>query len=125
MTAVVLEVYNSSVLIKTDWGSIMGRWCSHEPIRAKKYILELDCDDIVSPESVQESLSNEPYIMNYGDKVILCGKVEEIEDGVMFVRVGEDLLMLNILLDSEYKKYINQYVNITLSCIQFYDTGLC
>ena len=125
MTAVTVEINEEMVLVKTDLGSFTGKWCSEKPIKHKQYILELDCEDIVTPSCIQFAGSNEFFIKNCGEHVILCGKVEEVEEGLMYVRVGQDILMLYILPNHTYEKYINHYVQFNLSVICFYNTDLC
>ena len=125
MNAIVIETYGDMTLVQTPFGNVVGKWCSDKPVALKKYILELDCDDIVTPENIQTTVTSKPFIANRTDRVTICGLVEEIEDRLMYVRIEGDLLMLDILPISAYEKFINHYVQINLSSIHFYDTGLC
>lgn len=125
MNAVVTKVYDDIVHIKTDYGSAFGKWCSNEPIIEKRYIIELDCNDIVVPESVKIISACSPSIMYHDECVVIRGYVEQIEDDILFLRVAEDLLMLNVASAFDSRDYINKYVCIRLSNISFYDTGLC
>ncbi len=54
----------------------------------------------------------------------LTGLVEVIEDDIMFLRIGTDLVMLEMEHDSNYSRYIGQYVRVELFKLQLYDIGL-
>ena len=50
--------------------------------------------------------------------------IEEIQDKVMVLRLLNSLMMLEISSNSDFAQYIGHYVNVRMSEIRLYDTGI-
>lgn len=125
MEAVLLEVKGDKAVVSTDVGVIEGKWFSETSICTRRYIIELDCDDIVDICNIKYSKEKISNISNEDTEVVLTGIVGEIEDRVLYLRVLDDIIMLKIKHKDEYEKFINEHVSIKVSGINFFDTGIC
>ena len=112
------------VRVYTAIGCFNGIWCSSTPEVSKRYIVELDSDDVLTSDAVELSTSCNPRI-EYVDQIInITGFVEEIQDEVMILRLQKSLMMLEISSSLDFVQYIGHYVRVRLSEIKLYDTGI-
>jgi len=112
------------VRVNTAIGCFNGIWCSSKPIVSKRYIVELDSDDVLTTDAVEFSNSRIPCIENVDQTIKITGYVEEIQDGVMILRLQKTLIMLAISSSLSFVQYIGHYVRVRLSKIKLYDTGI-
>lgn len=120
----IIDNQANTVQVSTAIGYFNGVWCSSTPVVSKKYIVELDSDDVLTSAVVELSDSHNPHI-EYVDQVInITGFVEEIQDEVMVLRLHKSLMMLEISCSMDFMQYIGQYVRVKLSEIKLYDTGV-
>ena len=120
----IIDNKKDKAQVSTAIGCFYGTWCSSTPVISKKYIVELDCDDILTSDVVELSPSFNPRIEYAGQAVNITGFVEEIQDQVMILRIQKSLMMLEISSDLDFVQYIGHYVRITLSEIKLYDIGI-
>ncbi len=112
------------VRINTAIGSFNGIWCSSTPVVSKKYIVELDSDEVLTSDAVVLSNSSNPRIEYVDQTIYITGFVEEIQDEVMILRLQKSLMMLEISSSLDFVQYIGHYVRVRLSEIKLYDTGV-
>lgn len=125
MEATVIKINGGSVHVETDIGDFVGVWRSSVPAALKRYILELDCDDIITTENLRLSSIHTPYIKNIDGSTCLNGYVEEIEDNVMIFRLQKTIMMLKTSEQVERSVFEKRFVCVSLQTINLYDTGLC
>lgn len=124
MEILIVDRQDDCVHVCSSFGTFFGIWCSSSPPELKKYVVELDSDDVITPNMLTFSSIKLPYIESRDDATYLGGIVEEIENNVMFLRIGTDLIMLETVHDSDYSRYIGQFVQVALFKLQLYDLGL-
>ena len=124
MEAHVIKINSNKVQVYTRFGCVWGEWCSPVPADLKKYILEIDSDDIITFDNIRLSKYLEPQMKYDNGNVCLNGTVDEIEDGVMILRLSNAIVMLQIQNDRDFSIFVNKFVCVTLKNIQFYDTGI-
>ena len=112
------------VQVNTAIGCFRGIWCTPKPVVFKRYIVELDCDDVLALDAVEFSNSCDPCIECVDNAVYINGFVEEIQDAVMVLRLQKSLMMLELSPGLDFVPYVNHYVRIRLSEIKIYDTGI-
>ena len=91
---------------------------------SKRYIVELDSDDMLTSDAVELSNSCNPWIEHVDQTINITGFVEEIQDEVMILRLQKSLMMLEISSSLDFVQYIGHYVRVRLSEIKLYDTGI-
>ena len=120
----IIGKQNDYVYAYSSFGAFFGIWCSQSPPELKTYVVELDTNDIISADMLTFSPIKQPSIRSRDDVTYLTGLVEVIEDNLIFLRIGADLVMLEMAHDSDYSRYVGQYVQVMLSKLRLYDLGL-
>lgn len=124
MNAIVVNCNGNRVQVKSHIGCFEGIWCSDKSVEYRQYDFELASDDIITQQSLRFSTISVPSVGNYEDAIILNGLVEAAEDDVLFLRLSDDVLMLDHSHDSDLAQYVGRYVQVRLSEIKLYDTGI-
>lgn len=124
MEVQIIDNWADVVRVNTAIGCFIGIWCSSTPVVSKRYIVELDSDDVLSPDAVELSNSYNPSIEHVDQTINIIGFVEEVQDEVMFLRLHESLMMLEIFSSLDFAQYIGHYIRVRLREIKLYDTGI-
>lgn len=124
MEATIIKIDKDTVYISTPVGSFNGIWCSPTPVCHKRYIVELDSNEVLSAHAISITKDVRPAIEEENGYLCISGYVEEIEDDVLFLRIHTDILMLEIECTADCSKFIDQFVRIYLSKINLYDVDL-
>lgn len=124
MESEIVSIKDDTVMVVTPMGSFWGNWRSSIRACYGKYNLELDCDDILEPLSIKHSSSEIPSIHESNGGIVISGMVEQIEDGLLYLRISTDLLMLEISDSINLSQFIHRYVDIFLSHIDLYPIDL-
>lgn len=124
MEVLIVDKQEDKVRVNTEIGWFNGIWCSLEPVVSKKYIVELDSDEVLTLNEIELSSFKNPCIEYANETTYITGKVEEIQDNMMILRLQKSIMMLEILSDINFTHYIGNYVRISLSEIKLYDTGI-
>lgn len=120
----IVDNHANIVLVNTAIGCFKGIWCSSTPVVSKRYIVELDSDDVLTSDAVELLNSCNPWIEYVDQTINITGFVEEIQDEVMILRLQKSLMMLEISSSLDFVQYIGHYVRVRLSEIKLYDTGI-
>ena len=108
MEVLIIEKQDYDVHACSSFGSFWGLWCSPFPPECKRYAIELDSTDILTPNMITISSTKKQYIERRDEATYLNGLVEEIEDELLFLRFDTDLIMLNLGHDYDYSRYVGQ-----------------
>ena len=120
----IVDNQKDIVRVNTAIGCFNGIWCSSPPVISKRYVVELDSDDVLTLDAVEFSNSSNPCIEYMAQTINIIGFVEEIQDEVMILRLQKSLIMLKIVDSLDFVQYIGHYVRVRLSEIKLYDTGI-
>ena len=120
----IVDNQGDTVRVNTAIGCFNGIWCSSTPVVSKRYIVELDSDDVLNSDEVELSNSCNPCIEHVDQMINITGFVEEIQDNVMILRLQKSLMMLEISSGFDFVQYSGHYVRVRLSKIKLYDTGI-
>lgn len=112
------------VRVNSAIGCFNGIWCSSTPVVSKRYIVELDSDEVLTLDAVKPSNSCNPCIEYVDQTINITGYVEAIQEKVMILRLQKSLMMLEISSNLDFVQYIGHYVHVRLSEIKLYDTGI-
>lgn len=123
MEVLILGKQNNFVQVQTAIGSFCGIWCSATPIISKKYIVELDSDTILTLDDIELTDYNEPSIQGTTGITYIIGLVEEIREDIMFLRLQNAILMLEILPNPDFIQCLGRYIKLEISNLMLYDTG--
>ena len=124
MEVQIIEICSNVVSVKTAIGNFNGIWCSPTLDIFKRYIVELESDEVLTPDVIKFSSSNKPCIEAVCNNINVTGFVEEIHDNVMIFRLQKTLMMLEICSHAEFIQYLGHYVVVILGEIKLYDTGI-
>ena len=124
MEVQIVDNQAKTVCVHTTIGCFNGIWCSQTPVISKRYIVEMDSDEVLTLDDVEFSKSCEPCIEQAGKIINITGFVEEIQDEVMVLRVQKSLMMIGIISDFDFWQYNGHYVCVKLREIRLYDTGI-
>ena len=86
--------------------------------------MELDSDEVITPDVINISDDRNASIKSINGMVYLVGLVEEIQDKVIILRLQKTIMMLEVSNEFDFTQYIGHYVNVTLGDINLYDTGI-
>lgn len=120
----IVDKWADIVLVNSAVGCFKGIWCSSTPVVSKKYIVEIDSDDVLTKNEVELSNSCTPCIENVDQETVITGLVKQIQDNVMVLCLQKSIVMLEVSDSSNFLKYIGHYIHVTLSGIKLYDTGI-
>jgi len=120
----IIDKQDDCILACSSLGIFWGIWRSSSPPELKSYIVELDTDDIITPELLTPSFVKLPYIESRDGVTYLTGLVERIEDDVLILRLYETLMMIQIEQATEMLQYCDRFVCIGVKQIQIYDVGI-
>lgn len=121
----IVDCWADIVRVNSAIGCFNGVWCSSLPAVAKRYIVELDSDEVLTPEAVEASNSSKPWIAYVDQTINLTGLVEAVQDEVMILRLHDSLMMIEISSMPDFVQYVGRYVHVRLGEIKLYDTGIC
>lgn len=125
MKAKVIPCGNrKTVSIQTEIGEISGIWCSPDFPQERIYFVEYDSNEIISPTSIQRSALTEFKIACERGGIILNGYAEEVENSILYLRLLDDIVMLDLAANYNYSSFLGHYVEVFLSEINLYDTGI-
>lgn len=121
MKITVLNILYDMVHVSTDIGDFIGYWCSNSSPQKKDYQVELDYDKILMPEDINASNDCRYYIKNIEGDIFINGFVEEIEGSILYLRLFDSIIMLEINIDKVLKKYEKKFVNIKICYLNIFD----
>jgi hypothetical protein len=106
MQLTITEVVDSDpvrVGFRSEVGEASGVWSGDSPVPGSRYFVELSVDKVLmygtSVVAVDEVC--QPSIHGVGGRAVLVGHLERIdEDGMGIFRVGDSVMMLEIVGDS-------------------------
>ena len=113
--------YRSPLTLDTVAGTLVGTWCGDGPVRKGDRIdVELSFPQAcrwaeVTAEREDPAPEHQPDV--------LTGEVEDVEDAVLFVRIGTALAML-ALLDSPPDDAVGRRLQIPTANLEFWPTGI-
>lgn len=108
----------------TDYGIVRGSWKSDIPKVGTVTDVEIDIDTVFDGDGdLQPADSNEYTISIHDSLVTFTGMVDTIEDSVVFLRIGESLIQLEVSGEiCELASYINcstHYENISFYEVRY------
>ena len=119
MEAYVMDAKDDFVQAKTEFGSFYGIWMSDLPTNTS-YLVELSCNAVSNIECISLSSQTRPSIYEDGAYTVFNGFVEEIEDSVMFLRLQDSIVMIEICCDIDVQAYTCQWVTIRVEGVEIY-----
>lgn len=120
----IVDNQGDIVRVNSAIGCFNGIWCSSAPVVSKRYIVEPDSDEVLTPDAVKLSNSCNPCIENVDQTINITGFVEAVQDEVMILRLQKSLMMLEVSSGLDFVRYIGHYVQVRLRKIKLYDTGI-
>lgn len=123
MESKVTKIYNDNYIqVNTEFGEFRGRWCSLSQPYLKKYILEFECSEIISSDSIFICNTDEYKINSCEHAIHIYGFVEDIDDNILFFRLAKDIIMFNIADDFDSSMFIGKFVCVKINELKLYDT---
>lgn len=119
MEALIMDSKDGFVQAKTEFGSFYGIWMSDLPTNTS-YLVELSCNAVSNMERISLSYHTRPAIYDDGAYTVINGFVEDIEDSVMFLRLQDSIVMIEICCDIDVQAYTGQWVTIRVDGVEIY-----
>jgi len=119
MEVFIMDAKDGFVQAKTEFGSFYGIWMSDLPANTS-YLVELSCNAVSNMECISLSNHTQPAIYDDGAYTVINGFVEEIEDSVMFLRLQDSIVMIEICCDIDVQAYTGQWVTIRVEGMKIY-----
>jgi len=95
----VLDPASGLVEFQSELGASRGRWAGAMPVPGTTYFVEFDVNKVltVGTDFVVVDDVDQPSIGGDGDRSVLIGILERIEDdGIVIFRLGKCLIMLEV-----------------------------
>ena len=125
MEGTITKIQGKKVRIDTALGWFNGTWCSTVQPLLKRYVVELDSDDIINADIIKISKISVANIEYIDDVIYITGLVEYIQNNIMFLRLKESVIMLELEHDISFDKYLGRYVVVSLKNLNIYDACIC
>ena len=121
----VLSKNADRVKVKSSIGIFEAKWCTETPVVSRQYYVELDSKEKLTLDAIIKVPKWRGAEISYEDDVVhLTGYVEDIEDHMLFLRLGESLMMVNLSQEQKFDEFKEQYVCVKLKEINLYDIGI-
>lgn len=134
MYGTVIDIKGEWILVRSELGSFWGKWPKEvspmlpvKPPQLKSYDFELDWKGKISPEDIAivEVGDHFSEIRNEEGATYLTGLVDDVEDGVLTLRLSPVIIMIETMPDRDYNAFLGRNVQIKVSELCLYDTGSC
>ena len=119
MEALIMDSKDGFVQVKTVFGCFHGIWMSDLPTNTS-YLVELSCNAVSNMECISLSSHTRPSIYEDGAYTVFNGFVEEFEDSVIFLRLQDSIVMIEICCDIDVQAYTCQWVTIRVDGVEIY-----
>ena len=120
----IVDVCEDLAKVNSEIGVFYGVWCSSAPIVSRIYHVEIDCDEIIDTRNIEFSNIDDSFVDCVDKTIYLTGLVEQVDDKILFLRLYRSLVMLNITSESEFKRFENHFVRISVKELKLFDIGV-
>lgn len=118
----VLSKIADRVKVKSLIGTFEAKWCTESPVVSGQYFVELGSKEELTHDSIiKVNMWRGAEVRSENNEVYLTGFAEDIEDGVLFLRLGESLMMVNLSSGQNFDEFKEKYVSIKLKELNLYD----
>ena len=113
---------NNCVEMLTPYGVIHGVWKEDKQPELRRYIVEIEVGDVVNCSQITKNCDFKAGIFEDNQKILVCGKVHEIDKELIIVDVNSELIMIDV--DNIENIIIGDKVSFFIRQLQIWDTGL-
>ena len=117
----ILQINGNEVIAQTKIGTLKGVFRSPSVRVLKEYNVEIECEGVVKIEDIGCVNLKMPSIYSENNIACFIGFVECVEDGVLFLRLIDDLVMFEIEKEADCSLFVNRYIKIMVKYVSFYD----
>ena len=112
------------IVVSSPFGCFSGKFYGGAIFPHKAYDIEIEVSKIFTPDDFMISENNSYNIvtLNGITRIVCC--VEEIDTDVLYLRLGLDLIAIEILSNADYHKFLGAYVTLSCDNLLLYDTGV-
>ena len=115
--------YDNYVEVSSPHGVFCGNYFGKNICIGKKCDVEFEIPKVFALHDFEISDIQAFNIVASNGIIKIRGLVHEIDNDVIFLRFGLDLISIEIVADVDYKSLLNKYVTVTFDKIVLYDTG--
>lgn len=124
MVITIKEVHcDNYVEVSSPHGVFCGNYFGENMCIGKKCNVEIDIPKIFAYCDFKVSDIQSFNIVTSNGITTLRGLVHEVDNNVIILRFGLDLIFIEITVDVNYQLLLNQYVSLTFDKVALYDTG--
>lgn len=115
----IRKLQDNVVQVECEFGSFYGQRIGNMPVTDTCFF-ELDCDCVADIEAIKFSNLSEPSILDCADHIVISGLAETVEDCVLFLRLSDSLMMIDLSDDIDWYQFIGHYINVSLQGVEIY-----
>lgn len=116
--------YDNYVEVSSPYGIFCGTYVGEKMSMGETHDVEIDIPNVFALDDFKISDTQSFNIVTSNGITTINGLVEEIDNDLIFIRFGLDLIAIEIISDAEYKSLLNKYVSLAFDKIALYDTGV-
>lgn len=125
MVVTIQKLYDKDhIVVSSPFGCFSGRFYGGAIFVHKVCDIEIEMSKIFTPDDFMISENNAYNIVTLDGLTRIVGCVEEIDTDVLYLRLGLDLIAIEILSDADYHKFLGAYVALLCDNLLLYDTGV-
>lgn len=125
MVVTIQKFYDKDhIVVSSPFGRFSGRFYGGAIFVHKVCDIEIEMPKIFTPDDFMISENNAYNIVTLDGLTRIVGCVEEIDTDVLYLRLGLDLIAIEILSDADYHKFLGAYVTLSCGSLLLYDTGV-
>ena len=97
------------IVVSLPFGCFSGRFYGGAIFAHKVCDIEIEVSKIFTPDDFMISENNSYNIVTLNGVTRIVGSVEEIDTDVLYLRLGLDLIAIEILSNADYHKFLGPY----------------
>ena len=116
----VLSIQGDWVYFSSKYGDAFGRWKDNFHPEKKRYNVELDYNGVISSSQIRRSDLKCSKIDTKNNFLLFTGKVDEVEEGYLSIRIGDSFINFEIDESIDIKEINESFVTISVDNIYLY-----
>ena len=125
MIVTINKLYDKNqIIVSSPFGCFSGKYHDSVIFVNKVCDIEIAVSKVFTLEDFLISENNSYSIVTLNGLTRIIGCVEEIDTDVLYLRLGLDLIAVEILPNANYQKLLGAYVSLSCDNLLLYDTGV-
>ena len=122
MTVTVLSYQDGMASIASVAGNITGYWMDKTKPERKTYSVEINIPSTYRFCDFHPVQGQIDAIVKNAEGHSVIGKVTAYEEGIVFLSISNDLIMIEVVPDHRFYAFVGQYVSLLVHKIELFRT---